>query len=46
MIIKEALTSDVLIIRISINEVPDGDPAHPAGVMMSVRYRDKFIVIT
>ena len=46
MIITEALTSDVLIIRISVNEVPDGDPAHLAGAMMSVRYRDKRIVIT
>ena len=45
--IKEALTSDVLIIRINVSEVPDGDPAHLAGaMMMSVRYRDKLIVMT
>jgi len=45
--IKEALTSDVLIIRISVSEVSDGDPAHLAGaMMMSVRYRDKLIVMT
>lgn len=37
----------MLIIRISVSEVPDGDPAHLAGaMMMSVRYRDKLIVMT